>query len=346
MKRRARPRLANVLFEVTPRCNLRCRYCYAPWTAPGALLAAPERPGYARAERTLNRLFREAEVGCVTMTGGEPLLAERLPELVLLCRRRGAAVNVITNGTAGTRADYEPLVALGVGLFELPLLAADPAVHDRLTGAPGSWRQVVRSLGELRALGAGVVAVVVLTGENHDGLASTLDLVAALGVRRVMLNRFNPGGRGLAEPEVLGPTAADLRCAFATADALAPALGLEITANVGVPHCVVDPHAYRRLRFTCCSADLARRPLALDLDGRLRFCNHSPVAFADLFAGPLAASLACDYLAGWRTIVPAACRDCRRFRRCFGGCRAACEQLGLGLDHPDPLLAQTHAPRN
>lgn len=339
MTERARPRLANVVFEVTPRCNLACRHCYVPWEAPAPQLAAPRRDGYAIAERTLNRLFRVADVGCVTMSGGEPLLAERLPELVLQCRLRGAAVNVITNGTVAVRDDYRQLLDVGVRLFQLPLLSAAETAHDAQTGAPGSWQRVVRSLGELVAMGAGVVATVILTRQAAAGLADTLELIADLGVRRVMLNRFNPGGRGLFHLAALAPSVADLQRAFAVADEHAARRHLGVTSNVGLPHCLVQPRDYRHVRFVGCSADLQRRPLALDLDGGLRFCNHSPVVFGNLFAGPLAAALDNDYLRRWQTAVPDACAGCPDFPRCFGGCRAAAEQVGLTLAGADPLLA-------
>lgn len=343
MRRSTRPTLDAVVFEVTPRCNLACRYCYAPWNASPPQLAAPVAPSFARAERALRRLFAVAEVRSLSFTGGEPLLAERLPELVLYCRLQGAAVNIISNGTLGTRDDYAALVALGVSMFELPLLSAEGTVHDALTGTPGSWRRVLRSLDSLQALGAKVVPVVILTQSSCAGLADTLAFLAERGLRLVMINRFNPGGRGLAELPALLPSLEQLREAFATADAQAQALGLKITSNVGVPHCLVDPHEYPHLRFASCSADAARRPLVLDLDGNLRPCNHSPVVFGNLFAAPLAELLACEYLARWRRTVPEACASCARFPRCFGGCRAAAEQTGGTLADCDPLLAMHSA---
>jgi radical SAM protein with 4Fe4S-binding SPASM domain len=153
-----------------------------------------------------------------------------------------------------------------------------------------------------------------------------------------MLNRFNPGGRGLRGHEDLALGVAELSDTFAVADDLAGPLGLRITSNVGLPHCLVDPRSYRRLRFSCCSADPARRPLALDTDGGLRFCNHSPVVFANLHRDPPDRLLTGPYLRRWRETVPAACAGCDRFAACFGGCRAACEQLGGTLTDVDPLL--------
>lgn len=334
-----RPRLPNVIFEVTTRCNLSCRYCYVPWEAPATPLARTRDAGFAGVERTLNRLLAVANVGCVTMSGGEPLLVPRLAEHVLTCGLRGAAVNVITNGTAGTREDYRQLMAVGARLFELPLLSAAPAIHDRLTNQPGAWARVVRSCEDLRSLGAEVLVAVVVTRENLDGLADCLRFLADLGLRRVMLNRFNPGGRGLRDLAALSPGVDALRAAFAIADRVAPELGLAITSNVAVPHCVIDPLNFRHLSFTSCSADPARRPLALDAAGGLRFCNHSPVVFGNIFASPLEELLDGGYLRRWRTETPPGCDGCHRYARCFGGCRAACEQMGRSLADADPLLA-------
>ncbi len=92
------------LFEVTPHCNLECRYCYNHWHA--GTNEPPPRGSYQNARRTLKQLFRSARVQHIGMTGGEPFLAERFAELVLLSRMRGAAVTIVSNGNAAGRKDY------------------------------------------------------------------------------------------------------------------------------------------------------------------------------------------------------------------------------------------------
>jgi len=331
--------LSAILFEVTPRCNLSCRYCYVPWDAPQPRLEAPADDHFDQADRTLAVLLKQARVGSVTMTGGEPMLQQRLPELALRCRLAGCAVNIITNGTVGTAATYAPLAKLGVSLFELPLHARNPEVHDGLAAKPGAHALVLESVAVLRDLGAEVVGVIVLTRENAAQVADTLAFHAELGIGRTMLNRFNPGGRGLANVRTLLPSADELNQAFAAAEEVSRQLDLRATSNVGLPHCLVDPRDFPHLRMTSCSADTNRRPLALDLDGGLRFCNHSPVVFANIHRDSPETWLAGDYLASWRDTVPAACDQCHRFPECFGGCRAASEQMGGTLADVDPLLS-------
>jgi radical SAM protein with 4Fe4S-binding SPASM domain len=333
-----RPRLRQVLFEVTERCNLDCRYCYNVWKAP--LYAARPRGGsYAAGKRVLGRLLGQARVGRVTLTGGEPLLVRRLPELALFCRLRGARVSVLSNGTAGTAEDLRQLVQAGVDLFQLPVLADEPAVHDGLTGVPGSWWRTLRTLRDVQELGAEAVAVVVLTRANAERLPETLCLLHHLDVRRVMLNRFNLGGRGLREARRLALAPGALRAAYRAADRLAGELALEITGNVCTPECLLDPASLARVRFGSCSPDPARRPLTLGVAGELRYCNHSPVVLGNLFESTVGEILASTAYRRWERELPAACAGCEALRRCRGGCRAAAEQVGGGLSAPDPILA-------
>jgi pyrroloquinoline quinone biosynthesis protein E len=331
-------RLRRIIFEVTPRCNQRCRYCYNIHKMPGGPEAPPE--GYRRARRVLSRLFDVAGVDRVTMSGGEPFLAERFPELVLYCRMRGKRVIVITNGATATDEDYRNLARVGVATYELPLHAAEPAVHDELVGATGSWERVRHSIEVIRELDGTVVPVVVVTRINAGGVGRTLHLFHELGLGRVMLNRFNIGGEGVANAGRLSLGHEELRGVFCVANELAEKLGLRITSNVCAPVCVLDPAEFPRIGFTYCSPELTRRPLTLDPRGDLRFCNHSPRVMGNIFEQSLDEILGGEYARSWKLLKPELCRDCEHWDKCFGGCRAAAEQLGLGLDSADPILQQ------
>ncbi len=342
----ARCRIPFLVFEATGACGLRCRYCYNPWRSPGAVAAAaagggatdPGPGSYGRSRRTLKAAFAQADIGRVTFSGGEPLLAERVLELVLFCRRRGARVGVITSGSAGGERELRDLLRLGVDVFELPLHAPEAGPHDDLTGVAGSWERARRGLRRLVELGAEPVAVIVLTRLNADLAADTIRLAERLGVRRVMLARFNPGGRGLREWRQLLPERAQLRRAFAAAERLARERRLAISANVCLPACVLDPRDHPHVPISRCSPDPLRRAPTLTATGDLRACNHSPVVAGNLHERPLAEILAGPYLRGWGRAVPSFCRGCRDWGRCHGGCRAAAEQLGGGLEDVDPIV--------
>jgi MoaA/NifB/PqqE/SkfB family radical SAM enzyme len=167
-------RLPHVVFETTSECNHNCRYCYNIWKRPGA--SAQKPIGFRQTLHTLKSLFRQAEVSHITFSGGEPFMSERFLDLVLTCRMKRKSVTIITNGTYARKEDYRSLKEIGVGMIELPILSAQPEVHDRLTGRIGSWIKVMQSAAIVQELGLPLVAVVVLTRLNYPGIGETIDL--------------------------------------------------------------------------------------------------------------------------------------------------------------------------
>jgi radical SAM protein with 4Fe4S-binding SPASM domain len=328
--------LGSVVFEVTSRCNLACRHCYNPYKRPGA--PAPGVYGYRENLRALQRLLSQARLRQITLSGGEPLLAERFLELVLWLRLKGLPITLISNGTRGAPEDWDQLVRLGVGLFELPVLGPDAATHDAITQQPGSFDATLATLARLVAAGAEVCAAVVVSRMNLPRLEQTLERVAGLGVGTVLLNRVNIGGLGLRHWRELWLTPAQVDEMLVVADRATRERGLKIVSGVCTPLCAVEPARHPRVKTPTCSVEAARRPLTMDASGELRSCNHSPVILGDLFAQPLSEILASPELARWRELVPPQCRGCERWEACLGGCRAASEQLGCDLDTVDPLL--------
>ena len=207
--------LQHIAFEITDRCNLDCVYCYNIWKMNDA--AHTPFNSYKKATETLQELFKQADVKSVAFTGGEPFLAERFLETILFCRMAGKQITLISNGTKGKYNDYKQLIKMGVGLFELPVHSAQAEIHDRMTQLKGSWEKSVSSIKTILELGGYVVPVVVITKHNVNVLSETLDFIASLGCKRIMLNRYNIGGKGCTNPMSISATADELRNAFAVA---------------------------------------------------------------------------------------------------------------------------------
>jgi radical SAM protein with 4Fe4S-binding SPASM domain len=328
--------LRSVVVELTSACNLDCLYCYNVHKMQGGPL--PVAGGYKASLKVLKKLFDVADISSVTMSGGEPLLSERFLEVVLYCRMKHMAVSVITNGTKGSADDYRHLVSMGVSLFELPIHSEDAAVHDAMVKMPGAQRKVLQSVETLLLLGATVVPVIVITKLNADSIGRTIEFVHSLGLRRIMLNRFNLGGSGIAHEKMLRLSIDELRHVFAEADRTVRKLKLAATSNVCTPKCALNPDDYRSIRFAYCDTDATVRPLTLNPSGDLRICNHSPIVMGNIFNEPLAEMLTGNYARSWATSRPVVCAACTDWSQCLGGCRAASEQLGLGLSEVDPLL--------
>jgi radical SAM protein with 4Fe4S-binding SPASM domain len=331
----ARPRIRTLVVEVTRRCDHACVHCYNFWRRPDRPLHEPV--GVLRA--LLARVLDQVVCSDVTLSGGEPLLYTDLDGLIADLEDRRVRVTLVTNGRQLDRQRAAILVDGGVALFELPLLSHRRQLHDRLSGAPGSFDAAVAALTTLRTLGASAVAVFVATRENLADIRGTLELAFALGARGVMVNRYNAGPQTPDQVRRLMPRPGELARALRIADRVGGELGLPVSCSIPVMPCLVDLGEFTHLRFGFCAAGTAAAYPTLDASGDVRPCNHSPTVLGNGWREPMAAILDPARSAAFDGPVPEFCALCAERERCRGGCRAAAQVCYGGVDLEEPFLA-------
>jgi len=333
----SRPRLQTIIFEVTQACNHACLHCYNYWNHPnwhGARLdglTTDVRP-------LLAHVLDQVECTHVTLTGGEPLLREDLPEIVSFLSERGVAVNVISNGHRLTDSITVDLIQRGVSLFELPLLSYRREVHDALSGSAGAFDAVLAAIADIRYHQGQVVTVFVATRRNIADLYDTLKLAFAFGVRGVMLNRFNPGGRGAGHIDNLLPTVDEMRVALQVAETAAQEFHLPISCSIPIQPCLIDTSEYPHLGFGFCAAGSDRAYYTLDTAGNVRPCNHTPTILGNVWSEPFGDIIDATRLADFVAAVPAYCAPCARRDECQGGCKASAQVCYGDLRAEEPFL--------
>ena len=86
----------DLRISVTDRCNFRCTYCMPPegleWLPRSELLTFEE------IERVARLLVERFGVGSIRLTGGEPTVRARLPDLVAMLAPLGTDLALTTNG--------------------------------------------------------------------------------------------------------------------------------------------------------------------------------------------------------------------------------------------------------
>ena len=332
-----RPHIDNIVFELTEACNQCCRFCYNYWRDGSTPLPKPD-PRLAR--KTLRKLLSQVSVGTLSFSGGEPLLLRNIHDLALYARFKGSRVNVLTNGVLLSEDAVANFKSIGIGAVQIPLLSADPAIHDYLTQVPLSWEKAVAATRRaVDAFGNGAYTVLVITKVNAPGIPETLRLIGDLGIRGVMVNRFNIGGMGLKNMQELVLDRDTLSKAFADVESYASAHpDIRFVSGVCTPVCVMDPSPYPHIKFTYCTTDFTRRPVTVSFRGDVRFCNHSPYILGNIFQKSVRDILTDPEIIRRYSEVPDHCRECALLKRCNGGCRAASEQVFGTFAKPDPLL--------
>jgi len=258
--------------------------------------------------------------------------------MVLMCRMKGKSVTIISNGTSAEESDYNLLSDFKISLFEFPLHSENAVIHDKMAGKEGSFKKVLQSIRYLQRLNTDICVVCVLTKLNIELLRETLVFAESIGIKKFMLARFNIGGRGIEHQEELLPSLQQLKSAFQTANDFSMNSSMQISANVCVPCCIIDQKDYPGIAISHCSSDPMRKPITIDAFGDVRMCNHSPVITGNIFRESIRSIFNSEYVKSWDTTTPLYCRDCVKWEKCRGGCRAASEQLGGSLLAEDPIV--------
>lgn len=189
-----------VLLEVTRRCELRCRFCFAEGSAE------TEDPPQAELREAIRAIAENCGGPLLQLSGGEPTLRDDLPELVRFAKACGCSyVQVNTNGLRLAREpDYaRRLREAGLDIVFLQFDGTRDEIFETLRGAP-LLNKKLEAVRVCAALGIGVTLVpTVVPGVNGDDLGALVRLAVSLapGVRGVHFQPVSYFGRYPAAPE-------------------------------------------------------------------------------------------------------------------------------------------------
>jgi len=332
------PRPKGIIFEVTPRCNLDCLFCYNVWKS-NADYPAGELDTSA-AIRVLQKAVTQSSCDLVTLSGGEPFMRGDIPEICAFVNQLGPSVNIITNGTLLDREIIKECLGAGVKIFEFPLLSADREIHNALARR-NAFDKVVESIAQVRSLGGRVATSFIATKNNLHTIRETLELNAALQVDGILLNRFNPGGEGIKHAEELLPDLNEFTEALAAADDAAKRFDLNISCSIPIQPCLVDRKKYRNLFFGDCPLGTGDMYFTIDPVGNLRPCNHSSTILGSLCEESFDELTDPERLKHLTRAKPRVCEGCKQYRKCRSGCKAAAEVCYGSATEPEPFLKKS-----
>ena len=187
------------LLEVTKRCNLHCKYCFANGGT------AENDPTTDDLKDAIRKITHQCGKPLLQFSGGEPTLRDDLPDLIRFARESGCSYTQInTNGIriADDPAYTKKLADAGLDIVFLQFDGTKNKIYSALRGASLLEEKVeaIRVCADLR-IGVTLVPTVV-KGVNDDNLGEIVrfaqDLVPA--VRAIHFQPVSYFGRYPAEP--------------------------------------------------------------------------------------------------------------------------------------------------
>jgi len=188
--------LREIKIEVTQKCPLRCVHCSSLGSPESLIEMSPE---------ICFRIIDEAgdmEVKEMAFSGGEPLLwGSLLPAI-----ERATAFGIKTSVyTSGNHADASTIIFglknAGCEKVIFSLYAASEAIHESITGIPGSFNKTLESIGIANLNDLNPELHFVPFGRNYRELESVAELARKLNIAKISVLRFVPQGRGKAVKE-------------------------------------------------------------------------------------------------------------------------------------------------
>jgi len=163
-------------WQVTYRCNFRCRFCHY-WRDPLGERGEPTVADYQAGARKLSSYGTLM----ISLAGGEPMLRTDLPEIIRAIGRYHFPF-VTTNGWFVTERSARAMMRAGAWGVSVSIDYADAARHDERRGMDGAWEQAWRAVELLSAARVWkfqrVNVIAVLMNDNVDQMPRLLEMAA------------------------------------------------------------------------------------------------------------------------------------------------------------------------
>lgn len=179
-----------VVWNMTNRCNLKCRHCYldADEDAVHNELTTDEAKGFIEDLAAM-------KVPVFLFSGGEPLVREDIYELAAYANKLGLRPVLSSNGTLITPEVAKKLKEAGFQYVGVSMDGA-AAIHDDFRGQRGSFVQTVQGIKNAQAAGLKTGIRFTVNKLNFRDLPAVLELAASEGVPRFCMYHLVYAGRG------------------------------------------------------------------------------------------------------------------------------------------------------
>ncbi len=178
-----------VLWDLTGRCNLRCRHCVVGSTSSCSDDLTPEE-----CQRLVDEMAGFG-VQQLILSGGEPLLRPDFLDIGRHAVSHKLSLQVATNATLVTAKVAAALGEFGAAA-QVSLDAADPVTHDDFRQVQGAWRRATRGIRHLLAVKVPITLAATVTTANIEQILDLYRMAADLGVTTFRILPFVPYGRG------------------------------------------------------------------------------------------------------------------------------------------------------
>ena len=188
-------RLYHALIELTYKCNLKCKHCYAE-------AGSKEEMSTQQVKSVINQLY-EMNVMYITFTGGEVFTRNDFIEIFDYAIEKGFVVEIFSNGVNISSDLIKYISKKYIKCFHCSIYSHIPDVHDSITGVKGSFEKTIDTLKKFKSLGTKINIKTVIMNDNKNDLEGLIDLSEKLNASLQVGLNVTPKNSGDLSPTQL-----------------------------------------------------------------------------------------------------------------------------------------------
>ena len=306
---------------LTFKCQNNCIHCYA---------GGPHETEELSTEQWKQVIDKVHEIGVfiLTFTGGEPTLRDDLPELLQYTQNKGIVTGLVTNGRKLKDAEYvKALEKVGLDFVQVTLESRKAAIHDKMTGTKGSWKETVQGIKNAALSRIYVTTNSTLSKYNTADFLETIDFIKELGVAAFGCNSLIYSGKATSISNEFALPIESLKELLPKVRDKANNLGMKFLWYTPTQYCQLDPVSLG-LGIKSCTAAMVN--MCVGPNGDVYPCqsyfeslgNILKDSWNSIWNHPRAISIR------KREYAEPKCKDCPQLQICGGGCPLELREKG------------------
>ena len=306
---------------LTFKCQNNCIHCYA---------GGPHETEELSTEQWKQAIDKVHEIGVfiLTFTGGEPTLRDDLPELLQYTQNKGVVTGLVTNGRKLKDAEYvKALEKVGLDFVQVTLESRKAAIHDKMTGTKGSWKETVQGIKNAALSRIYVTTNSTLSKYNAADFLETIDFIKGLGVAAFGCNSLIYSGKATSISNEFALPIESLKELLPKVRDKANNLGMKFLWYTPTQYCQLDPVSLG-LGIKSCTAAMVN--MCVGPNGDVYPCqsyfeslgNILKDSWNSIWNHPRAISIR------KREYAEPKCKDCPQLQICGGGCPLELREKG------------------
>lgn len=307
----------KVTWQIYNNCNLDCKVCYS--------INQKEKNYELSYNECLDILkkLKELDVLYLFFSGGEPLLKERIFDILSVCTQYFCTW-IQTNGTMIQKEEAKILSKIHVNTIFVNLYGHEDYIHDTYTRTKNSFSMAINGIENLINENINVMTTIILTKDNYLYMKEYVNLCKKLKIKKINILR----GYYYNNPEFKNYITL-------SHDELKHAIDSLVSACK--QHNIKLGHSFGMKNHNCCEqaisidsmGNLKNCPYLSEIPSLGSFLKNDPVK---LWNTPQSLCIRNSYKKS-----PKECYECSYFDECKGGCTANKYMEEKRINIKDPI---------